>query len=77
MTINSDDYPEWVDQQLSDELAVLRVRGEGQRLEYISEFPDQAGNLGKEIAAFATSNAGTILIGVDAFLNPGRWPNDD
>jgi hypothetical protein len=61
---DTDNYPEWVDQRLSAELPVLRARGESQELEYVEKFPDQARELGKEIAAFATSNPGVILLGV-------------
>ena len=46
------------------DLPVLRSRGEGQHLEYKKIFPQNTRDLGKEIAAFATSNQGTILIGV-------------
>lgn len=56
--------PEWANERLSSELAVLRARGESQNLEYMVVFPQQARDLGKEIAAFATSNAGVILLGV-------------
>lgn len=56
--------PEWADAQLSKDLPVLRSRGENQDLEYKSEFPQNARDIGKEIAAFATSNNGTILVGV-------------
>jgi hypothetical protein len=56
--------PEWADAQLSKDLPVLRSRGENQDLEYKSEFPPNARDIGKEIAAFATSNNGTILVGV-------------
>jgi len=38
---------------------------EGQELEFMQDFPEQASDLAKEIAAFATSNTGTIYIGVD------------
>jgi ATP-dependent DNA helicase RecG len=38
---------------------------EGQDLEFMQEFPDNVRELAKEITAFATSNAGTIYIGVD------------
>lgn len=58
------DYPDWADEQLSRDLAVLRARGENQDLEYIESFPQNVRELGKEIAAFATSNSGTILVGV-------------
>ena len=56
--------PEWADERLSVDLVVLRSQGESQKLEFIERFPDQVRDLGKEIAAFATSNAGTILLGV-------------
>jgi ATP-dependent DNA helicase RecG len=55
----------WIDDEASEQLPVLRARGEGQALEYMRSFPDNARELAKEIAAFATSNSGTILIGVD------------
>lgn len=58
-------YPEWVDQRLSAELSVLRARGENQDLEYMEKFPEQARELGKEVAAFATSNPGIVLLGVN------------
>lgn len=57
--------PDWADEGLSRDLPVLRARGESQELEYKSEFPSNARDLGKEIAAFASSNTGTILVGVD------------
>lgn len=59
------DVPDWADEGLSRDLSVLRARGESQDLEYKSEFPSNTRDLGKEIAAFATSNTGTILVGVD------------
>lgn len=55
----------WIDEEASRQLPMLCAQGEGQGLEYIQEFPTQARELAKEIAAFATSNAGTILLGVD------------
>ena len=57
--------PDWADESLSHDLPVLRSRGESQDLEYKSEFPSNSRDLGKEIAAFASSNTGTILIGVE------------
>ncbi len=57
--------PEWADENTSKQLPVLRRKGEGQRLEYMREFPGQVRELAKEIAAFATSGGGLILIGVD------------
>ena len=56
--------PAWADQQLSQDLPELRARGEGQEIEFKEDFPQQVTDLAKEIAAFATSNTGTILIGV-------------
>ena len=56
--------PDWADENFSKELPVLRSRGEGQYLEYMESFPQQARELAKEIAAFATSNQGIILLGV-------------
>lgn len=57
--------PDWADEVLSRDLPVLRSRGESQELEYKSIFPSNTRDLGKEIAAFASSNTGTILVGVD------------
>lgn len=59
-----DQTPEWADKQWSKELPALRARGEGQEIEYMVAFPQNARELAKEIAAFATTNPGTILIGV-------------
>lgn len=50
--------------QCQDRIKALIDRGEGQDSEFMASFPNQATDLGKEIAAFATSNAGTILLGV-------------
>jgi hypothetical protein len=57
-------FPDWADEQLSTDLPVLRARGENQELEYMESFPQQVRDLAKEIAAFASSNQGMILIGV-------------
>jgi ATP-dependent DNA helicase RecG len=56
--------PEWADPRLSNDLPSLRARGEGPTIEYMVSFPGQARELGKEIAAFATSNSGLLLLGV-------------
>jgi hypothetical protein len=40
-------------------------KGESQSLEFKEEFPEQARDLAQVIASFATSNPGTIYIGVD------------
>jgi ATP-dependent DNA helicase RecG len=55
----------WADAELSKELPGLRTEGEGPTLEYKREFPAQAHEMGTEIAAFATSGGGRILLGVD------------
>lgn len=62
--MTTDICPDWADPQLSSDLPVLRARGENQDLEYIESFPSNVRELAKEVAAFATSNQGTILIGV-------------
>jgi ATP-dependent DNA helicase RecG len=56
---------QWADCEASLQVPILRAQGEGQALEYMKEFPANTRELAKEVAAFATSNAGTILIGVD------------
>lgn len=55
----------WVDQDTSNELPNLRAQGEGQALEFKRQFPQQVTDLAKEIAAFASTNDGQILLGVD------------
>ncbi len=56
--------PNWADEQMSNDLPRLRSSGEGQNLEYMEVFPQQARDLAKEIAAFASTNPGTVLLGV-------------
>jgi ATP-dependent DNA helicase RecG len=65
--IMAEEFPEeaWVDPAASRQLVIMCAQGEGQTIEFMQSFPEQAHELAKEIAAFATSNAGTILIGVD------------
>ena len=58
------DYPTWIDEALSLELPLLRDRGEGQHQEFMVSYPQNGYELSKEIPAFASSNPGTILIGV-------------
>jgi len=55
---------EWIDAELSRQLPLLRDRGEGQNLEFMERYPENGFDLSKEIAAFASSNAGKILLGV-------------
>jgi hypothetical protein len=62
--MNQTPLPQWVDEAYSAELPVLRAQGEGPTLEYMAEFPSNATELAKEIAAFGSSDGGTILLGV-------------
>lgn len=54
----------WADPTLSEQLPAYRRAGEGQGLEFKREMPGQARDLAKEIAAFATSNDGLVLLGI-------------
>jgi len=45
-------------------LGVALQRLEGQEIEFMERFPKRADDLAKEIAAFGTSNDGTIFLGV-------------
>ena len=56
--------PKWIDETLTGELRLLRGRGEGEHIEFMERYPDNSYDLSKEIPAFASSNPGTILIGV-------------
>jgi ATP-dependent DNA helicase RecG len=67
----------WIDQALSTRLPILRAQGEGQELEFKGELPKNAQELGREVAAFATSNAGLILVGVTDEGNLFGIPNGD
>ena len=52
-------YPQEMD------LETALADGEGQAIESMEQFPENARELAKEIAAFASSNPGHILVGVD------------
>jgi predicted HTH transcriptional regulator len=71
----SDTVPQWADLQLSIDLPKLRAQGEGEQLEFKVDFPPQAHDLAAEIAAFASSGGGVILIGVsdDGSLSSVPW----
>lgn len=56
--------PEWADKAMSERLPQLRAQGEGQTLEFKRELEESTDQLKKEIAAFASTNAGLILVGV-------------
>lgn len=55
---------QWADLQRSERLPEYRRAGEGQSIEFKREMPSKACDLAKEIAAFATSNDGRILLGI-------------
>ena len=57
--------PEWADPQLSVDLLGICAGGESQEVEFMREFPTNSNELAREIAAFASSNSGQILVGVD------------
>ncbi len=56
--------PAWADEELSKRIAGIRAVGEGQRAEFKEEFPPQGHSLGTEVAAFASSGGGEVLLGV-------------
>jgi ATP-dependent DNA helicase RecG len=57
--------PAWANADITKLLPEIRRSGEGPSYEFKADFPPQAHELGKEVAAFATSGGGLILIGVD------------
>lgn len=60
-----DEMPFWADPQATRDLPSLRGKGEGQQLEYMETLPSNKWELAKEIAAFATSGGGLILLGLN------------
>ncbi len=64
MSEKTKSFPKWVNIELSKKYAYLIPKGESQTIEFKKEI-DRPEKISKEIAAFATSNEGTILIGVD------------
>ena len=56
--------PAWADKTISEAMPELRACGEGTTTEFKVDFPPQIHTLAEEVAAFATSGGGTILIGV-------------
>lgn len=55
----------WVDEELSLTLPNIRAQGEGPNVEFKREFPRQVSDLAKEVAAFATTDGGTIFLGIE------------
>lgn len=58
------DVPDWADTQLTNDIPRLLRGGEGQSVEFKEQLPKQASDLAYEVAAFASSNTGLILLGV-------------
>lgn len=67
----------WADERLCAELPALLQVGEGQNLEFKSDFPEKALDLAKSVAAFATSGGGRILIGIANDSSPAGIPIGD
>lgn len=63
--MNDRKLPDWADSDLSGEIAMIAAIGETQEVEFKATIPQQVSNLAKEIAGFATSNAGRIIIGIE------------
>ncbi|MBE5073335.1 putative DNA binding domain-containing protein [Erythrobacteraceae bacterium E2-1 Yellow Sea] len=63
--MNERKHPDWSDSELSDEIAMIAAIGETQEVEFKATMPQQVSNLAKEIAGFATSNAGRVIIGIE------------
>lgn len=57
--------PKWADPMLSRDLPGLREAGECETIEFKEMFPEQAHRIAKDLAAFGTSGAGLMLIGVN------------
>lgn len=55
--------PGWADEDFSTRLPAIRSGGEGQHAEFKEDFPQQGHSLCTEVAAFASSGGGTILLG--------------
>lgn len=54
----------WADSQLSQALPLLVQGGESETVEFKRELPRQVRDLAKEIAAFASTEGGQVLVGV-------------
>lgn len=59
---------EWAEINMSERLGEIRSGGENSKIEFKENVPEQAYRLAKEIAAFATSGGGEILIGISGDL---------
>lgn len=57
--------PPWAIGGLTETISKIRSQGENHVQEFKENFPGQGHELAREVAAFATSGGGIILIGVD------------
>jgi hypothetical protein len=64
MTSQADDVPAWASREACALLAQLCAKGEGQDTEFKEQVPQHAQDVGRAIAAFATSNKGHLVFGV-------------
>lgn len=58
------DIPAWANSAASRRLPELCAQGEGQCVEFKECLPPQGHDIGKSIAAFASSNTGLLLYGI-------------
>src|SRR5439155_8681479 len=58
------------DQEALERLKRAMAEGESQRIEFIDDLPEDPKELGKEIAALATSNQGAIYLGISNDTKP-------
>ena len=59
----------------AEELIRILRQLEGQRVEFKSDFPDQGHAVAKELAAFANSGGGVLLMGVRMMAHLLGWLN--
>jgi Putative DNA-binding domain len=63
--MNKTPLPPWADVKLSADLPALCAKGESQTLEFKVDLPDQGHDIPKSIAAFASTNGGLLIYGVN------------
>jgi hypothetical protein len=56
--------PPWANAQLSQRLPDICAKGEGQSVEFKETLPNQPHDIGKSLAAFASSNDGELVYGI-------------
>lgn len=62
--VGGDEQHSWINAELTSALPNICQSGEGQSLEFKEKLPPQAHDMGKSMAAFASSGSGRILYGV-------------